>query len=152
MSNRIEFNGEVKVEPNAIEAIRRLMKIDLDRGFSIRQNDGEMLEQPIIVCPPEEKDGDITFVRLSQVKSILFEKDAYTQRLELDYKSLLTERNQLEEKYRVLEDRYNALVEKKEENLGEVKKMSFAPIEPESSALMHDQIDANVCQTGGDDD
>ena len=152
MSKQIEFTGEVQVEPNAIEAFRRLMKIDLDRGFSIRQNDGEMLEQPIIVCPPEEKDGDVTFVRLSQVKSLLFEKDCYTQRLELDYKSLQKERNQLEEKYRILEDRYAALVRKEEENLGEVKKMSFAPLEPESSALMHDQTDANVCQTGGDDD
>jgi len=142
MSKQIEFTGEVKVEPNAIEALRRLMKIDLDRGFSIRQNDGEMLEQPIIVCSPEEKDGDITFVRLSQVKSILFEKDGYIQRLELDYKSLQKEHNQLEEKYRILEDRYAALVRKEEENLGEVKKMSFAPLEPENSALMHDQTDA----------
>jgi hypothetical protein len=152
MSKQIEFTGEVKVEPNAIEAFRRLMKIDLDRGFSIRQNDGEMLGQPIIVYPPEEKDGDITFVRLSQVKSLLFEKDAYTQRIELDYKSLLKERNQLEEKYRILEDRYAALVRKEYENFGKVKKISFAPLEPESSALMHDQTDANVCQTGGDDD
>lgn len=152
MSKQIEFTGEVKVEPNAIEALRRLMKIDLDKGFSIRQRDGEMLGQPIIVCPPEEKDGDVTFVRLSQVKSLLFEKDAYTQRLELDYKSLLKERNQLAEKYRVLEDRYNALARKEEENFGEVKKVAFVPLEPESSALMHDQTDAAVCQTGGDDD
>ena len=152
MSKKIEFTGEVQVEPNAIEAFRRLMKMDLDKGFSIRQNDGEMLEQPIIVCPPEEKDGDVIFVRLSQVKSLLFEKDGYIQRLELDYKSLQKERNQLEEKYRILEDRYAALVRKEEENLGEVKKISFAPLEPESSALMHDQTDANVCQTGGDDD
>ena len=145
MSKQIEFTGEVKVEPNAIEALRRLMKIDLDKGFSIRQRDGEMLGQPIIVCPPEEKDGDVTFVRLSQVKSLLFEKDAYTMRLELDYKNLL-------EEHKKLAERYNALVRKEEENFGEVKKVAFAPREPESSALMHDQTDANVCQTGGDDD